>query len=258
MATAPQDLFTSWFDKNRCSVETVTVMTEKDDGRDKVFDELVTVAADHIVGLKAIESLGGFPMATHILKNRVPASKIARSGFLGEILATEYLERQTEFTVPVRRLRYRDTREQAMRGDDVLGFCKGKTRAKVMKVEAKSRAKLASAALDQAREALGDHKGRPNPETLAFLECNLREHERDDEAEPIAELLRRSIKVSDISHLVFTLSGNNPTNFLQDNSQPVRKGIALRLCGCHVTNHADFVKKVFDTCLARGEADGVT
>lgn len=258
MLTIPHNLFRRWFDQGVCAVETVIVMKEKDNGRDQVFDDLVMIAADHIVGLKAIESLGGFPKATHILRSRVPAKKIARSGFLGEILATEYLEQETEFTVPVRRLRYRDTREQAMRGDDVLGFRKAKMRVNVIKVEAKSRANLATVTLTEAREALANHKGRPNPETLAFLECNLREHERDDEAEPITELQKQSIKASDICHLVFTLSGNDPTKFLENNSLPVRKGIELRLCGCQVTKHADFVKSVFDTCLARGEADGIT
>ncbi|WP_430454737.1 Hachiman antiphage defense system protein HamA [Rhodopirellula europaea] len=257
MADPQDNFFTPWFETNDSSVDTVTVMTEKSNGRAEIFDTLVSVAADHVVGLKAIESLGGFPKAAHVLKHRVPAKTIARSGFLGEILATEYLERETEFAVPVRRLRYRDTREQAMRGDDVLGFRRAKTRVKVMKVEAKSRANLDTRTMNEARDGLANHKGRPNPETLAFLECNLREHGRDAEAEPIADLQKQSIKASDVSHLVFTLSGNNPTNFLQDNSTPIRKRMELRLCGCRVKGHADFIKSVFDTCLNRGEADGV-
>ena len=257
MSANTDDLFSPWFEESDCETEAVTVLVENDDERSQIFDSLVTVATDHVVGLRVIESLGGFPKATHVLKNRIPAGKIARSGFLGEILATEYVDRKTEFSVPVRRLRYRDTRDQAMRGDDVLGFRRPKTRKKVIKFEAKSRATLATAVLTEAREGLSNHKGRPNPETLAFLECNLREHGRDDEAEPIAGLQRQSIKAADICHLVFTLSGNNPTGFLENNSGPIRKGIDLRLCGCRVKRHADFVKSVFDECLARGDVDGV-
>ena len=245
-------LFTPWFESEECSVDSVEVLKERSDGRAEVFDSLVEVAADHVVGLKAIEKLGGFPKAKHLLKNRVPTTKIGRSGMLGEILATEYVAQETEFSVPVRRLRHRDTRELAMRGDDVLGFRVAKKRVKVLKVEAKSRVKLATATLEEARTGLSQHRGRPNPETLAFLECHLRMDDRDAEAEPIAFLQKNPIYVKDVCHLLFTLSENSPKKFLVDNSNVVHKGIELRLCGCRVKKHADFVKAVFDQCLARG------
>lgn len=250
-------LFGPWFEEGESSIDGVRVLTERACGREEVFETLVDLAADHVVGLKAIESLGGFPKATHLLKNRIPTGKISRSGMLGEILATEFLHRETEFTVPVRRLRHRDTREQPMRGDDVLGFRVAKSRVKVMKVEAKSRGRLATATIEEAREGLANHKGRPNPETLAFLECTLRLDSRDAEAEPIATLQQQSIRARDVCHLVFTLSGNDPTGFLEANSSPVCKGIEIRLCGCRVKEHADFVKTVFDECIVRGETDGV-
>jgi hypothetical protein len=251
------NLFSLWFESAECSAENVCVLVERDGGRAEVFDVLVEVAVDHVVGLKVIESLGGFPKATHVLKNRVPADKIARSGMLGEILAAAFLEQQTEYAVPVRRLRHRDTRELAMRGDDVLGFHVHGKQIKVMKVEAKSRAKLATATLTEAREGLAKHKGRPNPETLAFLECHLREANRDEEAEPITQLQRQSIRASNVCHMIFTLSGNDPTTLLESNCQPVRKGIELRACGCSVTKHSDFIKAVFDACLAKGDTDGI-
>ncbi len=245
-------LFTPWFDSEKCSIDGVKVLKERTDGRAKVFDSLVEIAADHVVGLKAIEKLGGFPKAKHLLKNRVPVGKISRSGLLGEILATEYVDQETEFSVPVRRLRHRDTRELAMRGDDVLGFRISKARVKVIKVEAKSRASLATATLEEARTGLASNRGRPNPETLAFLECILRLDDRDAEADPIAELQRNPIMVGDVCHLLFTMSGNGPKKFLEANSNRIHKGIKHQLCGCHVSGHADFVKAVFDACIARG------
>lgn len=251
-----ESLFTPWFDDGECDSDEVRVLVERAVGRDDVLEKLVDVATDHVVGLAVIEKLGGFPQAAHILKNRVPAGKIARSGMLGEILATEFIDQETEFDVPIRRLRYRDTREQAMRGDDVLGFRTAKSRVKVVKVEAKSRAKLATAAITEARDGLANHDGRPNPETLAFIECQLRFQNRDAEAEPVATLQGQTIRARDVTHLLFTLSGNDPTHFLEDNSTPVTKGIALRLCGCRVRKHAEFVKSVFDECISRGDADG--
>lgn len=257
MATVHDNLFSLWFEYEECSAENVSVLVERNGGREEIFDTLVEVATDHVLGLKVIASLGGFPKAAHVLKNRVPTGKIARSGMLGEILASEFVNQQTEYTVPVRRLRSRDTRELAMRGDDVLGFHVNRQAVKVMKVEAKSRASLSTDTLTEAREGLAKHKGRPNPETLAFLECHLRQHDRDDEAEPITQLQRQTIRASNICHLVFTLSGNGPTAFLESNSDPVRKGIELRLCGCRVLKHGEFIKSVFDTCLAKGDTDGI-
>ncbi len=250
-------LFFPWFEQRTSTISGVNILNESVDGRGKVFDALVEVAADHVLGLKVIESLGGFPEAAHVLKNRIPTRKIARSGMLGEILATEFLDQETEYSVPVRRLRHRDTRELAMRGDDVLGFFVKNTTVKVMKVEAKSRAQLATATLTEARDGLAQYKGRPNPETLAFLECYLREHDRDAEAEPITTLQRHSIRAANVCHLVFTLSGNDPTTFLESNCEPVRKGIELRLCGCRVAKHGDFVKAIFDACQRKGERNGI-
>lgn len=258
-AIAPDDgnWFSVLFESTECSAENVCVFVERDGERDEVLDLLVDVIVDHLVGLKVIESLGGFPKATHLLKNRVPIGSIARSGMFGEILAAIFLEQGTEYAVPVRRLRHRDTREQAMRGDDVLGFHVQGKHVKVMKVEAKSRERLAAAALTEAREGLAKHEGRPNPETLAFLECHLRDANRDDEAEPITQLQRQSIRASNVCHLIFTLSGNDPTALLESNCHPVRKEIELRACGCRVNNHGNFIKAMFDACLAKGDTDGI-
>jgi len=250
------NLFAPWFEEGDCTVDSVRVLNERDGGRAEIFDLLVKVAADHVVGLKVIESLGGFPEAAHVLRNRIPTEKIARSGMLGEILATEFLDQETEYTVPVRRLRHRDTRELAMRGDDVLGFNVTKTTVKVIKVEAKSRVNLATATITEARKGLANHKGRPNPETLAFLECYLREQGRDAEAEPITILQKQTIRAANVCHLVFTLSGNNPMRFFEANCKPIRPGIELRLCGCRVMKHGDFVKAVFDACIAKGDPGG--
>ena len=72
-------LFALWFDDGDCAVDGVRVLVERAEGRGEVFETLVDIAADHVVGLKVIESLGGFPKATHVLNNRIPAGKIARS-----------------------------------------------------------------------------------------------------------------------------------------------------------------------------------
>lgn len=244
-------LLEPWFEAENCSAETVEVLKERVDGRAKIFDSLVETALDHVVGLKAIEKLGGFAKAKNTLKHRVPDDKKARSGMLGEILMTEYVEEKTNYSIPIRRLQHRETRDLAMRGNDGLGFRKAGKRFKVLKVEAKSRLKLATADIAKAREGLAQHEGRPNSETLAFLQCHLLLHNRDDEAKPMTFLLNNSIYPDDVRHLLFTLSGNAPAGFLEANSDIVQDGILLRLCGLHVVNHKDLVRAVFDGCLAR-------
>ena len=54
------------------------------------------------------------------LQGNLPASKKGRSGDIGEILATEFVNRELDFKVPIFRLRWRDDREMALRGDDIL------------------------------------------------------------------------------------------------------------------------------------------
>jgi Cap4 SAVED domain len=87
--------------------------------RSKLF--LYTTVRSHYDSVDRIandvEKLG-YKAAAQILRERLPRTKKARSGDLGEILACELVEEERHFTVPVRRLRYKDGREMALRGDD--------------------------------------------------------------------------------------------------------------------------------------------
>jgi hypothetical protein len=52
----------------------------------------------------------GYNAAATILRERLPRSKTVRSGDLGEILASEFVEERLGFNVPIRRMRYKDGR----------------------------------------------------------------------------------------------------------------------------------------------------
>ena len=99
-------------------------LRERPDGRRAVRNEFIDRVRSHYDKLERIaddvERLG-FPGASAILKERMPRSPRARSAEIGEIIATEFIEHHTGFRVPVRRLRYKDGREMALRGDDFLG-----------------------------------------------------------------------------------------------------------------------------------------
>lgn len=55
------------------------------------------------------------------LRNKLPAEKAARSGDMGEILATAYLHEEVGCVVEPSRLIHRDHQQWAMRGDDARG-----------------------------------------------------------------------------------------------------------------------------------------
>ena len=245
-----------WIIAQECDTDNLEVFAEREGGRDNVFEALVFTTVDHLIGLRVIEKIGGFPKSQRMLKGKIPTDKKSRSGFLGEILATEYVGQETAFEVPLKRLRHKDTRELAMRGDDVLGFRRAKTKVKAIKVEAKSRAKLATNAIEEAREGLEKRNGRPNPETLAFVECELRLQERDDEAEIVADFQTQNVRASDITHLLFTISGNNPATLLSKNCAEISKGVKLIVCGIKLANHGKFVKSLFETCIKKGDSNG--
>jgi hypothetical protein len=249
-------LFPSWFESKNTTNKSLVVMEERPGGREAVFEAFVNTVSDHFVDLAIIEKMGGFSKSAHVLRNRLPVSKKTRSGDLGEIVATEFVARTTDFSVPIRRLRFKDDRDLAMRGDDVLGFRRDQSTTNVIKVEAKSRISLSKSVIREARVGLAKRDGRPNPSTLAFIEYILRRENRDGEAELIAQLQNLTIQANNITHLVFTLSENDPSTLLSSNSDQVVEGISLHLCGCKVNGHADFVRSVFESCLALGASHG--
>ena len=97
---------------------------EKDGGRDEIRDDLAETIRSHYDRLERIaEDVDrlGYKVAAKILSEVMPQTPKGRSGDLGEILATELVEEEIGLRVPVRRLRYKDGRNMAMRGDDFIG-----------------------------------------------------------------------------------------------------------------------------------------
>lgn len=97
---------------------------EKDGGRDDIREDLAETIRSHYERLERIaDDVGrlGYKVAAKILREAMPNTPKGRSGDLGEILATELVEEEIGLRVPVRRLRYKDGRNMAMRGDDIIG-----------------------------------------------------------------------------------------------------------------------------------------
>jgi len=239
---------TDWMDATcpEAGAENLVLLRERDGARSLIENALRETVKDHLVGLSIIHRISGYKKSLEFLRNKMPRPARVRSGDCGEILASEYIEQCTAYRVPIKRLRWKDDRDTAMRGDDVIALRKAKTRWHVLKAESKSRAALTPSVVKEAVDALSRNAGRPNPSSLAFISARLRELDRDEEADVFDGLQVQAPRLDDIEHLVFTLSGNNPTNplkaHLPDGSTKCRR----HLIGCMIEDHQDFINGLFD------------
>jgi hypothetical protein len=89
------------------------------------IDATAAVVSTHYANEEQVSSILarlGKPAAAEFIRRKLPTSKSIISGDLGEILATEYIVDQTAYEVPIKRLCWKDHRNMAMRGDDVIGI----------------------------------------------------------------------------------------------------------------------------------------
>ena len=113
-------LYRRWCSSNRLRDKRKHYWTyvEKDGGREAIRDDLAETIRAHYHRLDLIaEDVDrlGYKVAAKILTEAMPQTSKGRSGDLGEILATELVEEEIGLRVPVRRLRYKDGRNMAMR-----------------------------------------------------------------------------------------------------------------------------------------------
>lgn len=189
----------------------------------------------------------GKTKAAKRLEMKLPTSKSLRSGELGEILCASFIKEKTPFTTVANKLRWKDHRAMAMRGDDVLGFSLGGTRLKVLKAEAKSGVAMSGMVISEAREALSTHKGLPNPHSLAFIaeqagsEGNFELQDAIDVAQ-----LKNGLRPTQVTHMLFTFSGNNTERLLKKNLTAYSGTISQHYVGLHLPEHQDFIRQVFE------------
>ena len=160
----------------------------------------------------------GRPATAAFIEGKLPTTKAIRSGDLGEILATEFIADLTPYSVPIKRLRWKDHRNMAMRGDDVIGLIRDNAtgRLRFLKAEAKSRAALPAV---------------------------------------VVALLKHGILPQSVKHLLFTFSGNDPANHLRTSLQTYTGGIAQQCVGVRVAAHGVFVAEVYDQVIANANDD---
>lgn len=227
---------------------------EKDGGRDEICDELAETIRSHYDRLERIaedvERLG-YGIAAKILSEAMPQTSKGRSGDLGEILATELVEEEIGLRVPVRRLRYKDGRNMAMRGDDFIGAGYDSEGEKLwlLKGEAKSNKVLSKATVTNARKVLNRDNGRCTPDSLLFVANRLLES-NDSDDNKLGRSLRdevgvKSLHADRIDHMLFTVSGNGPHTSLREDLDTAGTDRDHYVVNIHIEDHQDFIAAMY-------------
>lgn len=202
---------------------------------------------------RALRRLGK-PTAAALIEEKLPTTKAIRSGDLGEIYATEWIDAQSGgYRAPIKRLRWKDHRNVAMRGEDVIGMLQDpqSLRLHFLKTEAKSRAALTNQTLTEARTGLDKDGGLPSPHALAFISARLMELGDLPMADAIDDaLLKHGIPIANVRHLLFTFSGNAPDALLTAALQAYPGEVNQWGVGLRVEGHGAFIGAVYDQVIA--------
>ena len=239
-------LFDDWLESMPSTATDVPLFKERAGTRSVGLDALKKLLADHFVGEEVVLKMGGYAKAAETIKNSLPTNKRTRSGDLGELIATEYVDAKTTFRVPVRKLRWKSDREMPMHGNDVIAIEVKGTSVRVLKGESKSRVQFATGVVEEAAKGLDGHDGRPNPSTLAFIMKRLYEQNRDQEAKVFGGLqVDGALAAKNVFHLIFALAGKDPSKHLAAAPKPKSSAIKRATAAVVITDHAAFVDMVY-------------
>lgn len=249
-------LFNGWFQtiKDKDKDASLWMLQENPNQRKTALNEFCKIIRSHYDDLDAIardiKDLG-YTAASTIFNERLPVTKKARSGELGEIMATEFAEENLGFKIPVRRIRYKDGREMALRGDDFIGvhFDKDVGDLILLKGESKSRAVLSATTITEARRSLDRDKGRCTPISLLFVADRLLEREGEDKA--LGKILRyevalKTLPPENINHALFTLTGNAPKTILEKDLKAADTNRVQNVINISIADHQEFIKETYE------------
>lgn len=202
---------------------------------------------------RALRRLGK-PGAAALIEGKLPTTKAIRSGDLGEIFATEWIDAHSGgYHAPIKRLRWKDHRNMAMRGEDVIGILQDPQTQLLhfLKTEAKSRATLTAQVVSEARANLDKDGGLPSGHALSFISARLLELGNEPLADAIDDaLLKYGILPANVRHLLFTFSGNSPEAMLTASLQAYPGAFSQWGIGLHVDGHAAFIGAIYDQVIA--------
>jgi hypothetical protein len=222
-------------------------------------DELAAVVPTHYAAKGRIVGIMrrlGKQAAAEYIREKLPTTKSLRSGDLGEILGSEYIEDATAYEVAVNRLRWKDHCEMAMRGDDIIAIKIDRRGSKpdFLKGEVKSRSVLSGRVIAEARKALRKHNNRPSPHALSYIADRLHEDGETELGDAIDDAqLKNGIARGQLTHLLFTFSGNNPEAMLTNDLEAYDGNVRQIAVGLHVDAHQRLIRDVYEKVIASGK-----
>ena len=177
---------------------------------------------------------------------------------MGEIVAAEFFEFHTSFRIPVRRLRYKDGREMALRGDDFLGVSEDRAkRLLYLKGEAKSGRTVSGTVVTGARKKLSACEGRPTAISLIFVTDHLLEaankNDRSLGRRIRDEVALKNLRPRRITHGLFTLSGNSTGSTLKadlDAADGAHNHVSV---GFRINGHQAFIAEIYEEAGELGD-----
>lgn len=245
---------------NWCGPATVTsinghqacVLVSKDDeaGINTVGATLATKYAN-VDTLAHIAEKFGKPRVSDFLRNKVPATARGRSGDMGEILATAYLEEDCGYVVGPSRLVHRDHHEWAMRGDDALGAkFDDVSVVRIAKAEAKSGVRIGRTVVKQAREGLQREGGLPSPHSLTQFAERLRGTPNESLGDAVWKLqLFDDIRPDLVTHVMFLFTANDPHEHVKDDLTNCGGPMEQITITLRVNAHQEFIRKAYEMTL---------
>jgi Cap4 SAVED domain len=263
-SSASAGLYGRWCDatKEQDGRKRYWTYVEKPGGRDEIRDELIERMRSHYHRLERIADdvkRLGYKTAAEILRAQLPQTAKGRSGDLGEILATELVEEEIGLRVPVRRLRYKDGRNMAMRGDDFIGagYDSNGANLLLLKGEAKSKRALGRTTVESARKVLNRDDGRCTPDSLAFVANRLLDSANPDD-NALGRKIRdevglRAVPADRIRHMLFTMSGNGPHASLREDLSAAGTNRDNYVVNLHIEDHQDFIEEMFEKAEDLGD-----
>ncbi len=188
------------------------------------------------------------------LCNKLPTTATARSGDMGEILATAYLQEEGGYVVGPSRLIQRDHQEWAMRGDDVLGAkLDSNGKPYIAKAEAKSRVKLGKRTVTEAREGLARNNELPSPHSLAQFAERLLSTGDSDVGDAVYDMqLLDGVRPDRVRHLMFLFTSSDTSKHVTADLQAYSGSVPQLTITLRVLRHKEFIKTAYEKVTAGG------
>ena len=196
----------------------------------------------------------GKPGVAAFLRDRLPTKKNARSGDMGEILATAYLDEEGGYVVGPSRLIDRDHQEWAMRGDDVIAARIGKdSRVRLVKAEAKSRVNVGARTVKEAREGLARNDEMPSPHSLSQFATRLLNTSDHRVGEAVLDLqLTGGVRSRQMRHLMFLFTSGNPSAHVLADLMAYTGGVRQTTITLRIQDHQKFINDAYSEVIADG------